>query len=80
MGTDHTVQTMVLLHLIVSISTHQEQMAACACADQRLQKIEACRVGPLQIIEEDHKRMLGDGKRANQALNDYLEPVASLGR
>ena len=53
---------------------------ALAVGDEQLQDFERGQVGPLQIVEDQHQRMLGTRHRANEILQHEVEAVLRLGR
>src|SRR5260370_2765815 len=65
---------------IVAVGPDQHQVPYVRFGNQVLQQVKGCRVQPLQIVEEQRKRVLRPGKRAEEAPKHQLEAVLRLSR
>src|SRR5260370_38369421 len=52
--------------LVVPVGADQHQVPHVGIRNQALQQLKSCRVQPLQIVEEQSKRMLWPGERAKE--------------
>ena len=66
------------VELVVAVGAHQHQAAAVAAGQQRLEQRQRGRVGPLQVVEEQHQRVLRPRDRGDEVLQHALEAVLRL--
>src|SRR5262245_11594796 len=66
-------QRMGGIDFVVSISTNQQQVPHIRLSQQVLDQIERCRIKPLQVVEEESKRMLRSCEYADESPEDQLE-------
>src|ERR1700757_5475563 len=64
---------MTEIDLVVAISTNQHQVPHIRLSEEVLDHIERCRIKPLQVVEEESKRMLRACEYANEPPEDQLE-------
>lgn len=64
--------------LVVTVGPDQQQVPDIRLANQPLQEFKRCRVQPLQVVEEQHKRVLGSCKRAEEPPEHHLEAVLRI--
>ncbi len=67
-------------HLVVAIRTDDEEVPRVEVRHQILQEREARRVGPLEIVEEEHEGVLLPGEHPDEVPEDDAEPVLRLDR
>ena len=67
-------------YFVLAIGSHQHQVAHIRNGNQVLQQFNGCGVQPLQIVEEQCKRVLLRGERAEEAPEDQLEAVLRISR
>jgi len=60
---------------VVAVSPDQHQVPHVRVGNQVLQQFKSCRVQPLQIVEEQRKRVLRPGERAEEPPEHQLEAV-----
>src|SRR6202007_1084501 len=63
------------IDFVVAVGSEQHQVPHVQIGNQALQKVKSCRVQPLQIIEEQRKRVLRPGERAEEPPEHQLEAV-----
>jgi hypothetical protein len=51
---------------VVTVGSDQHQVPHVRIGNQVLQQLKGCRVQPLQIVEEQRKRVLRPGERADE--------------
>ncbi len=68
------------LDLVVAISTHQQQVAQRRARQHRFEQLQRRAVGPLQVVEKEHQRLLGAGLAGDEILERQAQPVVGLGR
>src|SRR6266542_102376 len=66
------------IDLVVAVSANQEKVLNALAREKRLEQTQCRRVGPLQVVEKDHQRMVLARQRADEILEDELEPVERL--
>ena len=71
-------QRMRGVDLVVAIGADQHQMPQLRPGQQILQQVERRRVEPLQIVEEEGKRMVRSGKDADESAEHELETTLRL--
>ena len=69
---------MTLIDLVVAVSADHQQRTVVASGES-LDEVDRGRVCPLQVIEHDHRRMVGRGDRRQKQGHQTLETVASCG-
>ncbi|MNS57702.1 hypothetical protein D3C72_905980 [compost metagenome] len=72
-------QGVLRAHLVVAVRADEQEGRALAALEQPLHERERGRVAPLQVVEEEHQRVLGAREGANQALNRHQKAVLLLG-
>src|SRR2546422_208070 len=72
-------QQMARVDFVVPVGADQEKEFHPRAGEERAEKAQRRRVGPLQVVDEDHQRMLALRQRAHEVLEDELEPVLRLG-
>ena len=65
-------------HFIVPERADEEEMPHLVVGDQRLEELESRRVQPLEIIQEERKRMLGPRKDRQQSPENHLKTVLRI--
>ncbi len=68
---------------VTSLSRYRadhQQVVRVDIADQALDQLERCGVGPLEIIEEQDQRVLGLGEDADKVLERQVEAILRFGR
>ena len=65
---------------IVTVGPDQQQMPHFSVRDQVLNKLKACRVHPLQIVEEQRQRVLLPGECPEEPPEHRLEAVLRISR
>ena len=68
-------QWMRLINFVIAVRADEQQMMAVWIRDDRLDEMQGRNVGPLQIVEEDDKRMLRLRECGTERLKDPVEPV-----
>jgi hypothetical protein len=68
-------ERVVRTDLVVPIGTNQKKVAGLALAHQTLDQINRSTVEPLQIVQEQNKRMFGARKHCDQAPEHKLKAV-----
>ena len=63
---------------IVPIGAQQQEMAHLLMQHEMLDQIERRPVQPLQIVEEQHQRMLGPSEDAEEAPEHQLKPILAI--
>src|SRR5262249_12665935 len=71
-------QRMGGIDLIVPVSPDQQQVAHIRLGQKILDQIESCRIEPLQIVEEQGKRMLGPREHSDESPKDELESTLGV--
>ena len=66
-------QRMSIIDLVVPISADQEQVLYIRLGQQRLDQVERCDVEPLQVVEEDRRRMFRPGENVDESPKYQLE-------
>src|SRR5262249_35352675 len=61
------------IDFVVSISTNQHQVPQIRLSQKILEHIECCQIEPLQVVEEESKRMLRSCEYADEAPKDELK-------
>ena len=64
--------------LVVAVGPDQHQVPHVRIGNQVLQEFKGCRVQPLQIVEEQRKRVLRPGERAEEPPEHQLEAVLRI--
>jgi len=70
---------MARVDFVVPVGADQEKEFHPRAGEERAEEAQRRRVGPLQVVDEDHQRMLALRQRAHEVLEDELEPVLRLG-
>src|SRR5690242_9128021 len=68
------------IDFVVAISANQEQMSNVPAREQRLEKVQGCRIHPLKVVEKNHQRMFFAGDRPDEVLEDEAETVLGFCR
>ncbi len=67
-------------HFIVAIGADQQQVAGVRVREQMLYEHQARGVDPLQVIQEEHQRMLLAREHRDELPKHHAEPVLRFGR
>ena len=62
-------------HLVVAIGGDEQDVVARGVADPLLEKLQRGRVGPLQVVQEDHQGVIRLREDAQEAREQRMEPV-----
>lgn len=65
-------------HLVVAVRTDEQEVARLGVCEQLEEEIEARRVGPLQIVEEQHERPRVRREHPEEAAEHQVEAVLRL--
>src|SRR5882757_2699227 len=79
-GLQHPQKRVRGTDLVVPVGDDQKQVPHFRMRGEMLQEVEGCCIQPLQIIEEQHERVLRSGERAEKPPNDQLEAVLRISR
>src|SRR5262249_24120135 len=60
---------------VVSVRSDQQQVSHIPLSQKILDKVERCRVEPLQIVEEQRQRMCRPREGADESAEDQVEPA-----
>src|SRR5262245_39786816 len=71
-------QRMGGIDFVVSISTNPQQVPHIRLSQQVLDQIERCRIKPLQVVEEESKRMFRSCEYADESPEDQLEAALRI--
>jgi hypothetical protein len=66
------------IDFVVPVRPDQQQLAHIGLGQKIRDQIERCRIEPLQIIEEQGKRMLGPREHSDKPPKDELEPTLGV--
>jgi hypothetical protein len=66
-------QRMAGINFVVPVGANQHQVSHIRLGQEILEQIERCRVKPLQVVEEESKRMLRSCEYAEESPEDQLE-------
>ena len=71
-------QRVPFIDLVVAVGADHEQPSKIRIGEQGVQQREGRRIGPLQVVEEDHQRVGRRGEHAEEPLEQEVEPVLGL--
>jgi hypothetical protein len=66
------------INFVVSVRADQHQVPHIGLGQKILEQIESCRIQPLQIVEEEGKRMLRSRKHSDKSPKDELESALGI--
>ena len=66
--------------LVVAVRSHQKQVADIGVGRELFQKLERCRIHPLEVIEKEHHRMFFARKHRHELPEHPLEALLRLQR
>ena len=69
---------MSLTDLVVAVGADDQQPAEVGIGEERAQQREGRRIGPLEVIEEDHQGMSRGSEHRQELLKQQGEPVLRL--
>ena len=67
-------------HLVVAVSTDEQQMACVAMGDEILDQRQGRRIEPLKVVDKNNQRVLWPREDADETLEYQLKPKSSLRR
>jgi len=67
-------------HLVVPVGPDDEQITGLRVGHQMLEKPQARRVDPLQVVEKQNQRVLAGGEHFQEARQDPVESILRLRR
>src|SRR6516165_217733 len=68
------------IHFVVAIGANQKEILNLRAVNQCPNQVERSRVDPLEVVQEDHQRMLLGGKHTDKTLKGKLEAISCLDR
>ncbi|MCY1413983.1 hypothetical protein D9M71_294210 [compost metagenome] len=71
-------QRMTGVHLVVAVGAHQHQVAQLRMGQQVFQQVEGRRIQPLQVVEEQRRRVIGTGEHSDEAAEHQQEAALRL--
>ena len=74
----HPHERMGRAHLVVPVCADQQQVPDLRVSDQVLYQLEGGCIQPLQVVEEERKRVLRLGENAEESTEHSLEPRLSF--
>ncbi|MNN09730.1 hypothetical protein D3C81_1226260 [compost metagenome] len=66
------------IHLVVTVRAHQHQVAQLRMGEQVFEQVEGRRIQPLQVVEEQHQRVIGTGEHADETAEHQQEAALRL--
>ena len=74
----HRHQRMQRIDLVVAVGADDQQVVTAVLAQQQRDHAQGGRIGPLQVVKEQHQRMRARGEHRDEAREHPVEPHAHL--